>query len=47
MRCLGAIVRDAAESAERLVIERDESTYDFDKRTLTDACRTYGCRETL
>lgn len=47
MRCLGAIVRDAADSAERLVIERDESTYDFDKRTLTDACRTYGCRETL
>jgi hypothetical protein len=46
-RCLGAIVRDAADSGERLAIERDESTYDFDRRTLTEACRVHGCRETL
>ncbi|GAA1576874.1 hypothetical protein [Kribbella karoonensis] len=33
-RCLEAIVRDAVGSAERLVIEREESTYDHDRRTL-------------
>jgi hypothetical protein len=45
--CLQAVVRDIAGTAHRLIIERDESTYDFDKRTLTAAFCRYGCRETL
>ncbi|ADB29603.1 hypothetical protein Kfla_0481 [Kribbella flavida DSM 17836] len=40
-RCLQAIVRDATAATERLVIERDESTYDHDKRTLHAACNQY------
>ena len=46
-RCLQAIVRDCAGEAERLIIERDESTLDFDRRTLTQACRMAGCHESL
>jgi hypothetical protein len=40
-RCLEAIVRDTAGKAERLVIERDESTLDRDRATLHAACRRY------
>ena len=46
-RCLAAIVRDAAPAAERLVVERDESTADFDRRTLFEAVREFGCAATL
>ncbi|MFD7153425.1 hypothetical protein ACFV9C_02435 [Kribbella sp. NPDC059898] len=46
-RCLNAIVQDAAGTAERLVIERDESRLEFDRRTLYRAVRTYGCVDTL
>ena len=45
--CLAAIVRDNASTAHRLVVERDESTYDFDRRTLTAAVRQHECRDTL
>jgi hypothetical protein len=45
--CLSAIVRDASGSAERLVIERDESTLDFDRQTLYAAVRRHQCMETL
>lgn len=45
--CLRAVIRDNAGSAHRVVIERDESTYDFDRRTLKDAVGAYGCRDTL
>ncbi|MEV6287215.1 hypothetical protein [Kribbella sp. NPDC051770] len=41
--CLQAIVRDAAGTAERLVVERDESTYQRDRRTLHAACHRYNC----
>lgn len=46
-QCLTAVVRDAAAGAERLLVERDESTYDFDRRTLFDAVRLHGCADTL
>ncbi|MET9318412.1 hypothetical protein ABZX12_41920 [Kribbella sp. NPDC003505] len=42
-RCLEAIVRDNAGDAERLVIERDDSTYDKDHTTLHAACHRFGC----
>ena len=42
-RCLEAIVRDSAGDAERLVIERDDSTYDHDRGTLHAACHRYKC----
>lgn len=45
--CLEAVVRDAAPTAERLVIERDESTLTFDRRVLFDATRRHGCVSTL
>ncbi|MFD3405096.1 hypothetical protein ACFWUU_30710 [Kribbella sp. NPDC058693] len=44
-RCLEAIVRDAATDAERLVIERDESTIARDRETLHAACRRFECFE--
>lgn len=46
-RCLNAIVRDATEVAERLVIERDESRLEFDKKALYHAVRTHRCVDTL
>jgi hypothetical protein len=46
-RCLDAIVHDAAPAAERLVVERDESTLDFDRQILYRAVRTYGCVDSL
>jgi hypothetical protein len=46
-RCLAAIVLDAASSTERLVVERDESTLDFDRQILYRAVRTHGCVESL
>lgn len=46
-RCLTAIVRDAAPATERLVVERDESTLDFDRQVLYRAVRTYGCVDSL
>ena len=46
-RCLTSVVRDAAAGAERVVVERDESTADFDQRTLFDAVRAYGCAATV
>ena len=46
-RCLDAIVRDSATSAERLVVERDESTYEHDRRCLREAAHRFGCHETL
>ncbi|WUJ74412.1 hypothetical protein OG809_14340 [Kribbella soli] len=46
-RCLEAIVRDSAEMAERLVVERDESTYEHDRRCLREAARRFGCHESL
>jgi hypothetical protein len=45
--CLSAIVKEAAGTAERLVIERDESTLGFDGQVLYAAVRRYGCVETL
>ncbi|GAA1589915.1 hypothetical protein GCM10009804_52630 [Kribbella hippodromi] len=42
-RCLEAIVRDTAGDAERLVIERDDSTYDRERGTLHSACQRFGC----
>lgn len=39
--CLNAVVRDTSDTAERLVIERDESTLAFDRRVLFDAARRY------
>jgi hypothetical protein len=45
--CLNAVVRDAATSAERLVIERDESTLPFDRQVLYQATRQHGCAESL
>ncbi|MFC5266306.1 hypothetical protein ACFPJ1_29690 [Kribbella qitaiheensis] len=45
--CLTAIVEDAAETTERLVIERDESTLEFDARVLFQAVRRYGCADSL
>ncbi|MGW1343370.1 hypothetical protein ACWCOV_20140 [Kribbella sp. NPDC002412] len=46
-RCLEAIVRDTAATAERLVIERDESVMDHDRDVLRAATRRHGCHETL
>jgi hypothetical protein len=46
-RCLDAIVRDSAASAERLVVERDDSTYEHDRRCLREAARRFGCHDTL
>jgi hypothetical protein len=46
-RCLTAIVRDAAPATERLVVERDESTLDFDRQILYRAVRTYRCVDSL
>ncbi|GAA1536132.1 hypothetical protein [Kribbella lupini] len=43
--CLEAIVRDVAGTAARLVIERDESTYQRDRRTLHAACYRFNCPE--
>lgn len=45
--CLFAVVEDAADHAERLVVERDETTADFDRRVLYSATRKHGCTETL
>ncbi|TCC31778.1 hypothetical protein [Kribbella speibonae] len=42
-RCLQAIVRDVAGTAERLVIEREESSYDHDRRTLHAAVLQRRC----
>lgn len=42
-RCLEAIVRDAAGTAELLRIERDESTIDHDKQVLHAAVERHGC----
>jgi hypothetical protein len=33
--------------AERVVVERDETTLDFDRRVLYAAARKHGCAETL
>jgi hypothetical protein len=46
-RCLEAIVRDNAATAERLVVERDESTVANDQRTLTAASHRFGCHGRL
>lgn len=46
-RCLEAIVRDCATSAERLVVELEESTSAHDRRWLRDATRRFSCHETL
>jgi hypothetical protein len=46
-RCLAAIVRDAVPATERLVVERDESTLEFDRHVLYRAVRTYGCVDSL
>jgi len=40
-RLLEAIVRDSAGEADRLVIERDDSTYDYDRGTLHAACHRF------
>ena len=45
--CLDAVVRDASDNAERLVIERDESTLAFDRRVLFEATRRHGCADSL
>jgi hypothetical protein len=45
--CLQAIVRDIAPIAERLVIERDESTLSQDRRALHEARDRFGCFDTL
>jgi hypothetical protein len=39
--------RGNAATAHRLVVERDESTYAFDRRILTEAVREHGCRDSL
>lgn len=46
-QCLESIVRDSAGSAERLVVERDESTYEHDRRCLREAVRRFGCHDSL
>jgi hypothetical protein len=46
-RCLDAVVRDCAGSAERLVVEMEQSTYEHDRRGLREATRRHGCHETL
>lgn len=45
--CLEAIVRDNSATAERIVVEREESTFEHDRRCLRDAARRFGCHETL
>lgn len=42
-RLLEAIVRDSAGEADRLVIERDDSTYNYDRGTLHAACHRFKC----
>jgi hypothetical protein len=44
--CLEAIVRDHS-TAERLVVERDESTFDRDGKTLNAATHRFGCHGRL
>ncbi|MEV8376913.1 hypothetical protein AB0P21_29490 [Kribbella sp. NPDC056861] len=46
-RCLEAIVRDNAATAERLVVERDESTYGTDGKVLNAATHRFGCHGKL
>jgi hypothetical protein len=41
--CLQAIVRDVVGTAERLVVEREESTYRHDRRTLHEAVFRHEC----
>lgn len=45
--CLEAIVRDNATTAERLVVEREESTYYRDGKTLNAATHRFGCHGLL
>ncbi|TCM49182.1 hypothetical protein EV648_103451 [Kribbella sp. VKM Ac-2568] len=45
--CLQGIVRDIAPTAERLVIERDESILAQDRRLLHEARDRFGCFDTL
>lgn len=45
--CLAALVHDIAASAERLVIERDESTVTVDKQALFHAARRHECSDSL
>ena len=45
--CLSAVIEGAAASAERVVVERDETTLDFDRRVLYAAARKHGCAATL
>ncbi|WP_433164843.1 hypothetical protein [Kribbella sp. CA-247076] len=42
-RCLEAIVRDVVGVAERLLVEREESTWDHDRRTLHAAVYRHKC----
>lgn len=46
-RCLAAIVGDLSTRAERLIIERDTSTLEFDRQVLFQAVRRFGCAATL
>ncbi|MFI5732498.1 hypothetical protein ACIA49_20420 [Kribbella sp. NPDC051587] len=46
-QCLDSIVRDVAATAERLVVERDDSTYEHDRRCLREATHRFGCHESL
>jgi len=46
-RCLQAIVRDNAGSAERIVVEMEESTCEHDRRWLREAARHFGCHDTM
>lgn len=46
-RCLEAIVRDNAKVAERVVVERDESTYESDGKALNAATYRFGCHGQL
>jgi len=45
--CLTAVVRDIAASAERLVVERDETTMTYDRQVLFSAAHQHGCSDTL
>ena len=45
--CLSALARDIAGSAERLVVERDESTVTVDKQVLFHAARRHDCSDSL
>ena len=44
---MSAVLRDIADSAERLVVERDETTTTFDKQVLFQAARKCGCSDRL